>query len=58
MKTLKDHVIFLGHDLNASAVKSLRPDVDRLNASFKELVRRIDDTITVTNTKIDDLRKQ
>jgi len=42
MKALQDQVTFLGHDLNAGAVASLKPDADKLNAQAKELYAAID----------------
>ena len=45
MKALGDQVTFLGHDLNASAVASLKPDAAKLNKQSDELVKRIDQTM-------------
>jgi len=56
MKTLRDQVAYLGHDLNASAVASLKPDAAKLNTQVDELYKRIDDTITTANTNIGTLR--
>ena len=42
MKTLKDQVAYLGHDLNPGAVASLKPDADKLNAQAKDLYAAID----------------
>jgi len=56
MKALQDQVTFLGHDLNPSAVASLKPNAAKLNDEAKELVKRIDDTITTANTAIGALR--
>jgi hypothetical protein len=58
MKALQDQVTYLGHDLNPSAVASLKPNAARLNGEAKELVKRIDDTITTANTAIGALRPQ
>jgi hypothetical protein len=58
MKTLQDQVTYLGHDLNPSAVASLKPNAAKLNDEAKELVKRIDDTITTANTAIGALRPQ
>jgi hypothetical protein len=58
MKTLLDQVTYLGHDLNPSAVASLKPNAAKLNDEAKELVKRIDDTITTANTAIGALRPQ
>jgi hypothetical protein len=56
MKTLRDHVTYLGHDLNAEAVASLKPDAAKLNEKVKELSAAIDQTITVANNNIGALR--
>jgi chromosome segregation ATPase len=56
MKALRDQVTYLGHDLNASAVASLKPDAAKLNAQVDELNKSIDDTITTANTNIGALR--
>jgi hypothetical protein len=58
MKALQDQVTYLGHDLNPSAVASLKPNAVKLNDQAKELVKRIDDTITTANTAISALRPQ
>jgi hypothetical protein len=58
MKALQDQVTYLGHDLNPSAVESLKPNAAKLNDHAKELVKRIDDTITTANTAIGGLRPQ
>jgi hypothetical protein len=58
MKALQDQVTYLGHDLNPSAVASLKPNAAKLNDQTNELVKRIDDTITTANTAIGALRPQ
>ncbi len=58
MKALQDQVTYLGHDLNPSAVASLKPNAAKLNDQSKELVKRIDDTISTANTAISALRPQ
>lgn len=58
MKTLQDQVTYLGHDLNAQAVASLRPDAAKLNAQAQELTKRIDETMAVANKSIDTLRPE
>ncbi|HUL79276.1 MAG TPA: DUF2959 family protein [Vicinamibacteria bacterium] len=58
MKALQDQVTYLGHDLNPSAVASLKPEAAKINEQAKELVRRIDDTITTANTAIGGLRPE
>jgi hypothetical protein len=58
MKALQDQITYLGHDLNASAVASLKPAAAKLNEQVQELVKRIDDTITTANAAIGALRPQ
>ncbi len=58
MKSLQDQVTYLGHDLNPSAVASLKPNAVKLNDQTKELAKRIDDTISTANTAISALRPQ
>jgi hypothetical protein len=58
MKALQDQVTYLGHDLNPSAVASLKPNAAKLNDQTKDLVKRIDDTIATANTAIAGLRPQ
>jgi hypothetical protein len=52
MKALQDQVTYLGHDLNPSAIASLKPDAAKVNAEAQELVKRIDDTIATANKAI------
>ena len=42
VKSLKDQWTYLGHDLNAEGIKSLKPDADKLNAQAGELFKKID----------------
>jgi hypothetical protein len=58
MKTLQDQVTFLGHDLNPSAVASLKTNAAKLNSEVADLVKKIDATITTANTSINNLRPQ
>ena len=58
MKDLQDQVTFLGHDLNPSAVASLKPEAAKLNEKAETLVKSIDDTITTANQNIAALRPQ
>jgi hypothetical protein len=58
LKTLQDQVTFLGHDLNAEAVSSLKPDAAKLNTQAQDLGKKIDDTISAVNKNIDALRPQ
>jgi hypothetical protein len=58
MTALQDQVTYLGHDLNASSVASLKGDAAKLNDQSKELLKRIDETIATANTTIGGLRPQ
>jgi hypothetical protein len=58
MKEMQDQVTFLGHDLNPSAIASLKPNAAKLNAHMSELFKRIDDTITTANTNCAALKAQ
>ncbi len=42
MGGLRDQVVYLGYDLNPSAVSSLEPDAEKLNAQAKSLFTGID----------------
>jgi hypothetical protein len=52
MTTLNDHVIFLGHDLNGSAVASLAQESAKLNALAAALYAAIDQATGAANTNI------
>lgn len=58
MKALQDQVTYLGHDLNPSAVASLKPDADKLNTQANELYAAIDKTTAAANKNISALRAQ
>jgi ElaB/YqjD/DUF883 family membrane-anchored ribosome-binding protein len=52
MKALQDQVTYLGHDLNADALASLKPEAQKINQEADKLMKSIDDTITTANTNI------
>jgi Protein of unknown function (DUF2959) len=56
MKALQDQVTYLGHDLNAGAVASLKPEADKLNVQAKELYSAIDKTTAAATSNISQLR--
>ena len=56
MKALQDQVTYLGHDLNAGAVASLKPEATKLNAKVEELNKRLDETVSTANQSISALR--
>lgn len=58
MKALQDQVTYLGHDLNAEAVASLKPDAAKVNAQAQELAKRVDEAIGIANTNINALRPE
>jgi hypothetical protein len=58
IKTLHDQVEFLGHDLNADAIKSLAPDAAKLNAQANELYAAIDKTTAAANSNIAALKPE
>jgi hypothetical protein len=58
MKAFQDQVTYLGHDLNPSAVASLKPEAAKVNQQVQDLGKKIDDTIAAANTAISALRPQ
>jgi hypothetical protein len=58
LKSLKDQVKYLGHDLNPAGVASLKPDAAKLGKMAQELYARIDDSVAVANKNIDALRPE
>jgi len=58
MKAFQDQVTYLGHDLNPSAVASLKPEASKVNQQVQDLGKKIDDTIAAANTAISALRPQ
>jgi chromosome segregation ATPase len=56
VKSLKDQWTYLGHDLNADGLKSLKPDADKLNAQAAELFKKIDAGMKKANDYIASLK--
>ena len=56
MKALQDQVTYLGHDLNPTAVASLKPEADKLNVQAQDLSSAIDKTTAAANNNISQLR--
>ncbi len=56
VKNLKDQWTYLGHDLNAEGLKSLKPDADKLNAQAGELFKKIDAGMKKANDYIASLK--
>jgi len=58
MNTLKDQVTYLGHDLNAESVASLKKDSAKVNAQAQDLEKLLDEMVTTINTNTAALRPQ
>jgi len=56
--SLKDQVVYLGYDLNASAVASLSEDAKKLNAQADELFANIKDVQRVTGEYVLSLKPE
>ncbi len=56
VKSLKDQWTYLGHDLNASGLTSLKPDADKLNAQSVDLFKKIDGGMKKANDYIASLK--
>ncbi|MGH9323740.1 MAG: DUF2959 family protein [Vicinamibacteria bacterium] len=54
--SLKDQWTYLGHDLNASGIASLKPDADKLNTQAGELFKSIDEGMKKAEDYIASLR--
>jgi chromosome segregation ATPase len=54
---LKDQIKYLGHDLNPSAISSLKGDAAKLNAKAKTMFDKMDGTVASANTSLDALRQ-
>jgi hypothetical protein len=57
LAVFKDHVLFLKHNLNASAISSLSGTVAGIDGSVQELIRKMDGSIDEANDFIDHLQK-
>ena len=55
-KDLADHIKYLGSDLTPSAMNSLKPDADKLNAQGAELFSRTDKAITDANAYFESIK--
>lgn len=56
MTSMKDQWTYLGHDLNANGIASLKPDAEKLNRQAKELFQKIDSGVKKAREHIDLLR--
>ena len=58
MGALEDQMVYLGYDLNASAVASLSEDAKKLNAQADKLFASIDDVQKVASEYVLSLRPE
>lgn len=58
MGTLGDQVVYLGFDLNPSAVASLSEDAAKVNAQAKELYTKVDEVTRITTDYIVSLKPE
>ncbi len=56
MTSLKDQWTYLGHDLNADGIASLKPDAEKLNQQGKELFGKIDAGMKKADEYVESLR--
>jgi uncharacterized phage infection (PIP) family protein YhgE len=56
VKSLRDQWTYLGHDLNASGIASLKPDAEKLNEQSKKLLDEIAEGMKKATEYIDSLR--
>ena len=56
LKSLKDQWTYLGHDLNASGLASLKPDAEKLRGQSTEVLKKIDDGMKKANDYIASLK--
>jgi DNA repair exonuclease SbcCD ATPase subunit len=56
IKSLKDQWTYLGHDLNAEGLTSLKPDADKLRGQSVDLFKKIDDGMKKANDYIASLK--
>ena len=56
MKDVKDQSTFLGHDLNASAIASLKPDAAKFNTRAAAVFTKIDGVTTMFDDYVASMR--
>lgn len=56
MTNLKDQWLYLGHDLNAEGIASLKPDAEELNGKAEKLFDKIDQGMDKANEYIESIR--
>ena len=57
LRTFRDNVLFLKHNLNAQAIGSLRSEFSGLKVKIEVLVKNMNDAITNSNQFIEDLNQ-
>jgi len=57
LKTFRDNVLFLKHNLNAQAIGSLRSEFSSLKSEIGNLIKRMNDAINSSNQFIADLKQ-
>ena len=55
---LKEQITFLGHDLNPTALASLKPEAAKLNNRAKQMFVKIDTASAAANASIDGMRQK
>jgi chromosome segregation ATPase len=58
LRSLKDHITYLGHDLNPTAVSSLKGDAAKLNDEAKAMFAKIDGTVATASSSLAALRQR
>lgn len=56
--SMQDQVVFLGYDLNPTAVQSLEEDAAKLNQQANQLFQEVDEVVKKINDYIRSLRPQ
>jgi hypothetical protein len=57
LRTLKDRVLFLKHNLNAQAISALQGNVDTLQGDVSRLISEMEQSIAEANQFIDTMKK-
>jgi hypothetical protein len=58
VSNLKDQILFLGHDLNPSAIQALQGDAKKLNGQAAEVFKDVDKTIATASEYTASLRPE
>ena len=57
INTLRDHVLYLKHNLNARAISSLKTELERVQVNITRLVSAMEESIRESDQFINELRK-